>query len=207
MAWAPDYVTLDEAREYRGISDVADDAQLSIAITAASRAIDRTANRQFGLVASVEDRFYTAVWHRRRGVFLVEIDDLMTETGFVLAYDSDEDLSFGTTAVSGDWRLLPTNAAAKGEPWTQIEIRHDASAQPPPTEGAVKVTARWGWTTVPTDIEQACLIQVGRLFERRQSPFGIAGSPEAGSELRLLERLDPDVGVIVKNKRRHWGAR
>jgi hypothetical protein len=207
VTWKPDYATLAQERDYRQIGDVVDDDQLSLAITAASRAIDRAANRQFGVVASVEVRYYTASWSRTRCSWTVPIDDLSSTTDLEVDFDLAEDLTFSTALTSGDWRLHPLNALAEGEPWTHIEIRHDASAQPPTSIGAVRVTGLWGWASVPDDIVQACLLQVSRIFERRQSPFGVAGSPADGSELRLLERLDPDVAVLVRNRRRMWGAR
>lgn len=50
---------------------------------------------------------------------------------------------------------------------------------------------------VPGPVELACLIQASRWFKRKDAPFGIAGSPELGSELRLLSKLDPDVEVLL----------
>jgi hypothetical protein len=59
MPWAPDYITTAELKSFLGINDAIDDAQLAIAITAASRAVDRVTNRQFGQVAAAEARLYT----------------------------------------------------------------------------------------------------------------------------------------------------
>jgi hypothetical protein len=63
----------------------------------------------------------------------------------------------------------------------------------------VKVTALWGWTAVPVAVKQATLLQASRFFSRRHSPYGVAGSPELGSEIRLLARVDPDVGVSLRD--------
>jgi hypothetical protein len=41
-------------------------------------------------------------------------------------------------------------------------------------------------------------MQASRLLSRRDAPFGIAGSPEMGSEMRLLAKLDPDVDLLVQ---------
>ena len=71
----------------------------------------------------------------------------------------------------------------------------------------MKVTARWGWAAVPSTIKQATLLQASRLLARRDAPFGIAGSPDVGSEIRLLARVDPDVAVAVAPYRRWWGAK
>jgi hypothetical protein len=84
-------------------------------------------------------------------------------------------------------------------PWTYL------SGTDWPTEaGAVKVTATFGWPAVPAEVRQAALIQAVRLFKRKGSPFGIAGSPEDGSEMRLLSRLDPDVENLLRHLRRPW---
>lgn len=50
---------------------------------------------------------------------------------------------------------------------------------------------------VPSTIKLATLMQAGRWAKRRDAPFGIAGSPETGSEMRLLAKLDPDVEVML----------
>jgi len=44
----------------------------------------------------------------------------------------------------------------------------------------------------------ATVLQANRLLKRRHAPFGVAGSPELGSELRLLARVDPDVAVSLR---------
>ena len=42
------------------------------------------------------------------------------------------------------------------------------------------------------------------MFLRRQSPFGIAGSPELGT-VRLLAKLDADVEALIKPLRKFSG--
>ena len=55
------------------------------------------------------------------------------------------------------------------------------------------------------DRQEATLLQASRLAARRDSPFGVAGSPDAGSEMRLLARVDPDVAVALEPyRRRIW---
>jgi hypothetical protein len=68
----------------------------------------------------------------------------------------------------------------------------------------VKVTGVWGWSSIPYEVELACKIQASRLFVRKQSPFGIAGSVELGT-VRLSSRLDPDVEMLLKTYRRNFG--
>lgn len=193
MPWGGDYVTSAELKAYVRIDDTVDDAQLALAVTAASRAVDEHCNRQFGKVSAPEARTYTAYWDRERGRYAVKIDDLMTEVGLTIAVDAG--------AITG-YSLKPSNAAQKSEPWTLLLVDSDSAVTPTTDEDAVTVTATWGWTSVPTPVKQAVLLQGSRFFTRRQAPFGVAGSPELGSELRLLAKVDPDVAVTLTPFRR-----
>lgn len=56
----------------------------------------------------------------------------------------------------------------------------------------------------PEPVKLAAMIQASRLSKRRDSPFGVAGSPEFGSELRLLSKLDPDVETLLRPYRLPW---
>lgn len=192
--WKPDYVTVDEAKEYLRIpaTDTADDVRLGLDVAAASRAIDRATKRQFGKLDAAGERFYTAQYDCDRGWF-VTIDDLQTAAGLVVESNG--------TAIT-DYRLTPLNAASEGEPWT--EVLFDSTVRPATTYGGVSVTAVFGWTTVPATIKDAALLQTARFFKRSDAPFGVAGSPESGSEMRLLAKVDPDVAVMVNDYVRRW---
>lgn len=205
MAWAPDYCTATELKAFLRISDAVDDAVVAWAITAASRAVDHACNRQFGLVAAPEDRYYAPRWSPVRRTWSIDIDDLMTATGLVVGVDLDADLTYSHAIT--DFVKAPQNAAPQSRPWTRLVVRSASTVQPTdPLIEQVKVTARWGWTTVPAPVVQATLLQASRLVARRDSPFGVAGSPDAGTELRLLAKLDPDVEVTLRPYRRVWGA-
>lgn len=211
MAWQPDYVTTAELKTYLGISDAADDTALGTAITAASRAVDRVCNRQFGVVASAEARYYVwdgAVFGRSKRPF-ISIDDLQSLTNLAVGVDNDNDEVWESVIVNDtDFDLWPYNAVAIGKPWTHLILRSGGSVIStfPIYERSIKVTGIFGWTAVPTTVKQAVLIQANRFFQRKHSPYGIAGSPDTGSELRLLDRVDPDVAMMLKDYRRVWGA-
>lgn len=198
MAWAPAYATPAELKAYTRIpsDDSLDDVQVSLAIEAASRAIDVHTNRQFGSVSPAQERFYPARWDRRRCLWVVDTDDLMSTTNLAIEADGE--------AVTA-YTLEPVNAAAKGRPWTGFVVDSDSAATPTASEN-VAVTGLWGWTAVPDAIKQACLLQANRFLSRRNSPYGVTGSPDMGSELRLLSRVDPDVAVILGPYVRWWGA-
>lgn len=200
MAWAPDYITAEELKAYVRISDAVDDVQIALAVTAASRAVDRHTSRQFGLVAAPEARTYTKRWDRTRRRYVCDIDDLMTITGLAI------------TAVQGPitgYALKPGNAPANGRPWTLLVLDPTPTISPTPwvtVEDDITVTARYGWTAVPDAVKQATLLQASRLLTRRQAPFGVAGSPDLGSELRLLAKVDVDVAVVLGPYIRWWSA-
>ena len=204
MPWAPNYTNTTDLADFVRIGDTLDEVQLSLAISTASRAIDRACGRQFGSITTAAPRYYTARWNRERCRWAVSIDDLMSTDDLAVAFDTDEDETFAGEIDL--FTLGPRNAQAEGQPWVELVVRPGSAALPTTLADGVRVTALWGWDQVPDAIEEACLLQASRILARRNSPFGVAGSPEAGNELRLLAKLDPDVEVAVKPYRRVWGA-
>lgn len=189
MTWAPDYITASEAKAYLRVGDTVDDTEIGVAITAASRAIDQHCNRQFGKVAAAEARVYTARWRGDRCRWVVEIDDLMTTTNLAILVGDD---------TLTDYTLEPRNAAAEGKPWTRLVVGSDSSVVPTGEDDEIGMTAIWGWTAVLSAVKHATYLQMSRFVARRYSPFGVAGSPDTGSELRLLAKVDPDVAVSLR---------
>lgn len=200
MAWKPDYVTLVQLRDYVTRSGVTtDDAFLTIAAGAASRAIDRHTGRQFGKVDVSQARRYTARWDRRRARFVVEIDDLYDAAGLAVAVDAGPVDAFD---------LEPVNALLDGMVYERLIIKPESTHKPTGrVEHEVTITTdKWGWPVFPVPVVQAALLQGSRLSWRRDAPAGVAGSPDQGSEVRLLARLDPDVAVSLGGYVRWWGA-
>jgi hypothetical protein len=198
MAWRPSYLTTEQLRSYLNIQHTDADDELADAIAAASRAVDRTASRQFGIVDTVEERFYLARWDRRRSRWIVEIDDIATTTGLVVT------CSGGTIT---DYVLEPRNAVARGRVWEALVVNPTSLVMPTDTPDDMAITGLWGWPSVPSPVRTATRLQANRFFSRKDSPYGVAGSPESGGELRLLARVDPDVAVMIGDYRRLWGAR
>lgn len=198
--WSPDYVTAGELAAYVRIGDTADDVQLGIAIAAASRSIDRFTRRQFGVVAAPVARYYPGRVDPATGRWVLDVDDLMSSTGLAVDVDTAGDGTYSGAVT--DYTLTPRNAVADGRPWTGLVVDGTSTVTPTTAPGSVRVTALWGWTAVPDAVQQGCLLQASRLIARRDSPFGVAGSPDAGSEVRLLARVDPDLEVSLAPYRR-----
>lgn len=204
MPWEPDYVAVADLADELRIDDNEDDVQLARWVTSASRAVDDHCKRQFGQLAAAEARQYTPEWSKSRGVWLVPIDDLMVAPTEVAV----EQHSAGVFVVVTGSVFRPINAAAKARPWTELALPDTAAVGSVfGREGSVRVTARWGWSAVPVPVKQATLLQASRFAIRRDSPYGIAGSPDTGSEMRLLAKVDPDVAVSLNSYRRRVWAR
>jgi hypothetical protein len=197
MPWKPDYLTVAQASAYLRIpaGDTLDDTELAAWVTTASRAIDEYCNRQFGQLAAPALRTYrrTPVYDPTLGLWCLEIDDLQDVTGFLVN---------GVAYASSGAVLLPSNAPADGVPWTRLGF----TVQPYPSYPGAPVTnaltGRWGWSAQPAQVGSAMRLQIARWNFRRDAPSGIAGSPDSGSEMRLLNRLDPDVKTSLLGLRR-----
>lgn len=208
MAWKPDYTTLALLKAQVRVTDTADDVAFAAAITAASRAIDHECGRQFGVVSPAVSRTYSAdcnYWID--GQAAVSIDDLSHSAGLGVDLDEDDSGGFATSlTINVDYSLWPYNAFADGKPWTHLLLKSASAYSWPRYPNAILVTGLFGWAAVPAVVSSACLIQAARFFVRRDSSYGIAGSPEMGNEMRLLDRLDPDVALMLSSVKRYWGA-
>lgn len=196
--WAPDYVELEDAKRFLSITHDNEDDDLALAIAAASRAVDKHCHRQFGRLNDPTLLRYRAWYNRADCLWTVNIKDIYSTDGLVL--------TVGETVVT-EYDLLPDDAALNSRPWERITFRRNAERQPCGRPLEVGVLGLPGWAAQPTAVTHSSLLQISRLHHRKSSPFGVAGSPQAGgSELRLLERLDPDVSVGLKPYIRRWAV-
>ena len=195
MAWAPDYVTAAELKAFQRVNDTVDDVQIAMAISAASRAVDKAAGRQFGQLAAAATWVYTAEWDRHTGRWVVQVDDFDTVTGLAVTVGG---------AATTDYVKHHPQAVSKGKVWTGLTLGQGVAASSTPED--VAVTARWGWSAVPTSVKQATMLQAARFLARRDSPYGVAGSPAEGSEMRLMATVDPDVRVSLGPYVRVWAV-
>ncbi|WP_157251041.1 head-tail connector protein [Nonomuraea typhae] len=187
---ANEYATLADLKEYLAITDNARDNVLFNAIAAASRAIDKKTGRRFWLDGSVVQRTfnpYGRVVRDERGELLL-VDDIGSASGLVIETGSGGSWS----AVTG-YETTPDNALLDGRPVTGLLL---ATGTWGTRTSRVRVTARWGWPAVPDEIEQATLLQASRLYKRKDTPEGVAGSADWG--LMRVPHLDPDVRALIE---------
>ncbi len=186
MPWAPDYV--DDAELADFVRTETGDAYIPGYGTAASRAIDEACNRQFGKAAAPATLTYDAgaAAQLNNGRWLILVDDFQDLTGLVVSLA-------GTTVAAGvdGYQWWERNATLWGVPYIGLTFRDR------PPCGDLTVTGTPGWNAVPAPVPAAVRLQVNRWHIRRESPYGTAGAPSEGSEVRLSARLDPDVRAIL----------
>ncbi len=196
---ANEYASLAELKTALEMSgETFADADLSLALTAASRGIDSACDRRFWLDADANQvRYYTPV-----NDCLTWIDDLVTLTA--LAADRGGDGTFSESwTVNTDFVLEPLNAAADSEPFTKLRV-HPRGSKRLPCEypRSVRVTGRFGWSAVPSQVKEATVILASKLMRRaREAPFGVAGVGVEGAAMRIAT-MDPDVKFLIADFRR-----
>lgn len=197
------YASLGDLKSAIRITDAGSDVLLQVALDAATGAIDEYCNRTFAIGGGVVTRYYTP---NANGT--VSTDDIYDATGLVISVGGTI-VPVAVPNVSAGYTLTPENALALKEPFTGFYYQSFPLAAWPllwavQRANAAVTTDKWGYAaTIPPAVQMACLLQASRWFARRNSPYGIAGSPEAGSELRLLAKLDPDVAVMLAGKVRY----
>lgn len=188
------YTTVATLKTRLGISDATDDTTLGLILSGVCRAIDGYCGQVFYQDAAASARYYTAM--DKETVF---VDPLVSVT--TLATDSDLDRTYATTWAATDYDLQPANAASRDRPYTWLETAPDGDYNFPLRSLGVKLTAVWGWPSVPPAVAEAALLWSERLYKRKDAPFGIASFIEAG-EMRLIKEIDPDVQTLLAPFRR-----
>jgi hypothetical protein len=199
MAITNGYATLTEIKGYMSISDNTDNDLLENLITSASRSIDRIANRRFYLDATASARLYRAY-----SDIFVYIDDLGSTTDLVVKTDSNGNGTYAKTlTLNTDYILDPLTAPSLSRPYTQLTMVSNTETWPifpgltqNGLRPGVQVTAKWGWPSVPNDINMACLILTADLYKRKDAPGGILGLGDLG-----VVRMSPigrDVTAMVR---------
>jgi hypothetical protein len=199
MAITNGYATLTQIKNYMSISDATDNDLLEDLIESASRSIDRMANRRFYLDATASARLYRAY-----SDIFVYVDDIGTTSSLAVALDINGNGTYTKTlTLNQDYILDPLTAASSGRPFTQLTMVSNTETWPifpgltqNGLRPGVQVTARWGWPSVPDDINMACLILTADLYKRKDAPGGILGLGDLG-----VVRMSPigrDVTAMVR---------
>ena len=195
MAIVNGYCTLAEARAWLGIgtSDTVDDAVIEAIAEEVSRWIDSYCSRRFYKNSSDETRYYTAI-----NDYVTETDDIVSIT--TLKTDNDGDGVFESTWETDNYILWPYNGQ---EPYQRVEVNKGSMTYLfPRSKKGVQVVGVFGWSSVPTQIRRACVMQTARIFKRQDAIFGIAGSSAMGEMTISMPGLDSDVERLLNLYRR-----
>lgn len=191
------YVTAAALKTTLNIGSTYADADVAVAVEAASRAVDGYKNVSPGLYATTtsQTRYYTARW----GECSLAIDPLNTIT--TVKVDVDGDGVYETTwTVNTDFVLAPHNAATDGYPYTEIEILSQSGKSFPVWTKGVQIVGLFGWATTPGAVTQASTILAGRLLKRaRETPYGIQIVVGDAVAAARLGKIDPDVAFLLDN--------
>lgn len=194
-----DYCTLAEIKERLfptgSEPDNITDAMLTNIITAVSRQIDLFCSRRFWTTDTTETRYFTTDDNE----YLWPEFDIISVTSMAVDYDGGR--TYSTTLDTDDYDLLPDNAALDSKPYSYVRIAPMGQERFPTHQRGVQIVGYFGWSATPAGVKEAALIQVGRIWKRKDSPFGMISNP-VGGEIRMIEKLDPDVQVLLWNYRK-----
>jgi hypothetical protein len=189
MAITNGYATLQDVKNALRITDTLDDQLIETAIESASRMIDGFSARTFSNAGTAVRNFSAT------DDLTVIIDDAIE----VLQVESTDEVGGSYTLWKPtDYQLEPLNARSDGlyMPYTGLRAVNDYAFPVVDQQALVRVTAVWGWPSIPSAIKQATIIQSSRLFKRLDSPLGVAGFGDMGA-IRVGRYLDPDVEQLV----------
>lgn len=186
------YTTLSALKAKLGITDTTDDTMLENIVEGVSRWIDAYCNRSFYASTTGEVRAYTPISYS-----VVMTDDIAAISSVKLDLGSR---TYGTTMSTSDYDVLPINAAAKNMPIMGLQVTPNGLyAFYPTVELSVQVTGTFGFTSGHPWLEtvrEACELQCERIYKRKDSPLGAAGTTSAG-DLKVVQDLDPDVKAML----------
>ena len=189
--------TVDDVKQTLGIEDTVDDLEINVAVEAATAMIEQYCGRQFTQDSVASARVYVAT-----NSYLVQVDDISTTSGLILETDPGADGTFDQTWTAADYQLEPLNGIINGQTWPYHTIRAIRSLYFPQDYGQalIRVTARWGWASVPTAVKQAAIIQTITVFKSPDAPFGATPFQDTGI-LRLRSALHPTAAALLTNYR------
>jgi len=201
MAITNGYATLAQFQAYANMSTITADETTTIekAIEAASRTIDRIADRRFYMDTNATARLYRTV-----DFYTLPVDDIGSTSGLVVALDATGNGNYtDTLTLNTDYVLDPVTAPQKGRPYTAITmVGPETFPLPVSRRPQVQVTAKFGWYngTPPDDVVEACLILSADYVKRASSVGGVLGLSELGA-IRMSP-LGRDISAIVRAYRR-----
>lgn len=180
---ANEYVTSAELKATLSLTgETFADADIALAVEAASRTIDSLCGTQFFPGPADELRRYTPTNAR-----YLPIEDAA---------------AISSVVASGRTLVLDSDYAQLGSPSVRMlaALREGVFEQ---KLNSVAVTGRFGFVAIPPEIRQATTLLAARLLKRaREAPFAVTGLELDGGGIRIA-RSDPDVQREIAAYVRH----
>ena len=190
------YSTVEDVRRvYQPREDIPD-AVYEAAIAVAVGQIDEFCGRSFGQVLGDVREFDAELDFLGAGRrAAMTIDDVlpaaMTDVRVETKVDPSDDDEAWEVQDSGWW--LSPRTPKDGWPHTELVV-----SSPNVWSGrVVRVTADWGWPTVPPQVQRACLMSSARIMLREESILGVQSSGEFGT-VQSFPRADPDSARMLR---------
>lgn len=174
------------------------DTLLGYLATRASRAVDAATHREPGAykVSADTTRYFDG--SGRRELWIGELAAAPTTVSMTVTTP----LGAYTALASTDYYAWPFNAAAEGRPYLRLDLDYynGTYSEWYPWVKGVEVVGKFGYSqTAPDLIVQAAEIQAVRWFKRAQQAFSDAGAIAELGQLRYVQKLDPDVALIISD--------
>lgn len=229
------YCTRTDAEQWMGTGQswsTNEQAVLEVAVESASRLIDEYTNRFVGSFSQSSVTSTTSRIYAPQSATICYIDDVAGSV--TVATDENGDGIFETVWGATDFQLEPLNGPSRGRPYNSVRAvstRYFPSYEtasgwvsisggnrffyapgavlpfgPHPREALVQVTSsQWGWPSVPTAIKQATVIQAAMIYQTKDAPAGLMGTPDMGL-LRYPTGLHPQAKLLVEPYRLNAGG-
>lgn len=192
MAITRGYATLAEVKAACRIpnSDTGEDAMIEKVIESASRRIDGYCGRFFYQVANTTIRFYPIDEYR------ATFPDIAS-SNITVATDDEGDGTYSDTWAATDYLLNPTDAVLQSRPYTSMTAVAGKTFPifTTPALPSLQITATWGWSAIPDDVQEACILLSMRQYSRYNAPLGVAGFSDMGAI--TVRSIDPDVRDLL----------
>lgn len=203
MAVTHGYCTTDQIRDHLGDTGVKIDIDLlERAVTSASRAVDSFTGRRFWQDATVKTRYY-----RPESSTLAMVDDISTTVGLLIATDSGSNYLWGDAWATTDYDLEPDNADQDeaAYAWWRVRAVGNFGFTHSISRRTLKITAKFGWSAIPADVEYATILKATSLFRRKDAPFGVAGFGDFGP-VRITRKDQDVIDLLNSFVKVGWGS-
>lgn len=186
MAFLDPYVTRAKLKSYLRIDPAITDhdSDLDDVLDSSTREINNHCSRQFNrddviTSTNTETRVYAV-----RYSWLAEVDDFHTVEDLEIDTDPNGDGSYSESWSAADYQLEPLNGIRdgnKGWPYFRIRVIGSRSFPVGGEIATLRLTAHFGWASIPSDVKQAQLMLAAETHKMREAPFGVAGWSEFGA--------------------------